>query len=198
MKKNPEDTCLIAGFGNPGAKYKNTRHNLGFQAVDLLCKEWDLQLSDQRFQAFSNSIIYRDKKIVVACPQTYMNHSGLTVKYLMEYYKLEIRNLMVIHDDLDLDVGRIKVVRRGGAGGHHGVESVIHHLGAMGFNRIKIGVGRPRYNEPIEDFVLNPPYDDQQEATTVALHKAVEAITLFVLNGVESAMTNLNSAKMMR
>jgi PTH1 family peptidyl-tRNA hydrolase len=125
-----------------------------------------------------------------------MNRSGLAIKYLVEYHKPETRNIMVVHDDIDLDVGSIKIARGGGAGGHHGVESVIYHLGTNGFNRIKIGIGRPRYNEPIEDFVLSPVYDDQQKTIKDVLHVAVEAIESFILDGVEVAMNKFNSLTM--
>lgn len=150
-------------------------------------------MSDQRFQALSVGTNYHDEKIVLACPQTFMNKSGLAVKHLVEYYKPEIRNIMVVHDDIDLDVGRIKIVPGGGAGGHHGVESVIYHLGTDGFNRIKIGIGRPRYDEPIEDFVLNPLYGDQQETIKDALRVVTGAIRSFIVDGMEVAMSNFNS-----
>ena len=100
---------------------------------------------------------------------------------------------MVIHDDLDLDVGRLKVVRGGGAGGHHGVESTFSHLKTNGFNRIKIGIGRPRHGESIEDFVLSPPYEDQKEPIKDTLHTVVEAIELFVIRDIESAMNTFNA-----
>jgi len=184
---------LIVGLGNPGIRYTSSRHNLGFKAVDLLCTELGLHLSDRRFQALSASTNYHDEKIVLACPQTFMNRSGLAVKHLAEYYEPEIRNLMVVHDDIDLDVGRIRIVRGGGAGGHHGVESVISHLATNGFNRIKIGIGRPRYNEPIEDFVLNPPYDDEQKTIKDTLRVVTGAIRSFIVDGMEVAMSNFNS-----
>ena len=153
-------------------------------------------MSDKRFQALSTSTNYHDEKIVLACPQTFMNRSGLAVRHLVEYYKPEIRNIMVVHDDIDLDVGRIKIVPGGGAGGHHGVESVISHLGTNGFNRTKIGIGRPRYNEPIEDFVLNPLYDDQKKTMKDVLHVVIQALESFILDGVEAAMNNFNSLTM--
>jgi PTH1 family peptidyl-tRNA hydrolase len=131
--------------------------------------------------------------IVLACPQTFMNRSGLAVKHLVEYYTPEIRNIMVVHDDIDLDVGRIKIVAGGGAGGHHGVESVIYHLGTDGFNRTKMGIGRPRYDEPIEDFCLNPFYGDQLKTIKDVLDVAVEALKSFILDGVEVAMNTFNS-----
>jgi len=122
-----------------------------------------------------------------------MNRSGLAVKQLVEYYRPETSNVMVIHDDLDLDVGRMKIVRGGGAGGHHGLESVFFHLKATEFNRIKIGIGRPRHGESIEDFVLSPPYEDQKEQIEDILHTVVGAIELFVMRDVESAMNTFNS-----
>jgi len=122
-----------------------------------------------------------------------MNRSGIAVKYWVEYYRPEIRNVMVIHDDIDLDVGRIKIACGGGAGGHHGIESVAYHLGTNGFSRTKIGIGRPRYNEAIEDFVLNPFYDDQQTTIKETLQVAVKSIESFVLYGVEAAMNTFNS-----
>ncbi len=153
-------------------------------------------MSDQRFQALSRSTNYHDEKIVLACPQAFMNRSGLAVRHLVEYYKPEIRNIMVVHDDIDLDVGRIKIVPGGGTGGHHGIESVIYHLGTNGFNRTKIGIGRPRYNEPIEDFVLNPLYDDQKKTMKDVLHVVIQALKSFILDGVEAAMNNFNSLTM--
>jgi PTH1 family peptidyl-tRNA hydrolase len=122
-----------------------------------------------------------------------MNRSGLAVKQLVEYYRPETKNVIVIHDDLDLDVGRMKIVRGGGAGGHHGLESVFFHLKITEFNRIKIGIGRPRHGESIEDFVLSPPYEDQKEPIEDILHPVVEAIELFVMRDVESAMNMFNS-----
>jgi len=184
---------LIIGLGNPGTVYKNSRHNLGFKTVDLLCTQLGLHLSDQRFQTLSTSTNYHNKKILLACPQTLMNRSGIAVKHLVEHYRPDIRDIMVIHDDIDLDVGRIKIACGGGAGGHHGIESVVYHLGTNEFNRTKIGIGRPRHNEAIKDFVLNPFYDDQQATIKEALHIAVKAIGSFVINGVEAAMNTFNS-----
>ncbi|UCH08960.1 MAG: aminoacyl-tRNA hydrolase [Deltaproteobacteria bacterium] len=187
---------MIVGFGNPGKRYRDTRHNLGFKAVDLFCAKLGLHLSDRRFQALSARTTYHDKRLVVSCPQTFMNRSGLAVKQLVEYYRPETKDIMVIHDDLDLDVGRMKIVRGGGAGGHHGLESVFFHLKITEFNRIKIGIGRPRHGESIEDFVLSPPYEDQKEQIKDILHTVVEAIELFVMRDVESVMNTFNSPGM--
>jgi PTH1 family peptidyl-tRNA hydrolase len=122
-----------------------------------------------------------------------MNSSGLAVQYLVEFYRPELKNVLIVHDDVDLDVGHIKIVRGGGAGGHRGVESVIYHLGSNGFNRIKIGIGRPYYNEPIEEFVLNSLYDGQQNTVKKVLRIVIKAIESLVLDGVAVAMNNYNS-----
>ena len=122
-----------------------------------------------------------------------MNRSGIAVKSLVQYYRPEIKDIIVIQDDIDLDIGRIKIVSGGGAGGHRGIESVAYHLKTNEFSRIKIGIGRPRHDEAIEDFVLNPFYDDQQTIIKKALHVAVEAITSFILFGIDAAMNKFNS-----
>ena len=126
-------------------------------------------------------------------PITFMNRSGIAVNCLADHYELEMKNLMVVHDDIDLSVGRIKIANGGGAGGHHGVESLINHLGTNGFCRTKIGIGRPRYNEPIEDFVLSPVYEDEQEKIKAVLHVTIEAIESFILENAEYAMNKFNS-----
>ncbi len=181
------------GLGNPGSGYEDSRHNLGCKAVDILGKKRGLQLTDRRFQALSTSTDWHEKGVVLSCPQTYMNRSGVAVKELVDYYGPEITNIMVVHDDIDLDVGRIRIVTGGGAGGHHGVESIIYHLGTKGFNRAKIGIGRPRFDEPIEEFVLTPLYEDQRKTMEGVLHVAGEAIESFVLEGVEATMNNFNA-----
>ena len=122
-----------------------------------------------------------------------MNRSGFAVRYLVEHHRPELGNVLIVHDDIDVDVGRIKIVRAGGAGGHRGVESIISHLGTNRFNRIKIGIGRPFGNESIEEFVLSPLDRGQRETIEEVLGIAVKAIETFILNGVEVAMNSYNS-----
>jgi peptidyl-tRNA hydrolase, PTH1 family len=138
------------------------------------------------------------KKVVLACPQTFMNNSGLAVKSLVENHTVDMNDLMVIHDDLDLDVGRMKLAYDGGSGGHRGIKSVILHLGSSSFVRMKIGIGRPEHGEVIENFVLNPFYSDQEVIIKEVLNVAIEAVEAFILNGVEVAMNNFNSIIMKR
>ncbi len=153
---------MIVGLGNPGPEYKDTRHNIGFKVLDLLSRELGVRLENRRFQSRNTRTRLEGKDIIFFCPMTYMNLSGNAVRLCADYYKIDREHILVVHDDLDLPVGRIKVARQGGAGGHKGVKSIIDHLGGRGFPRIRIGIGRPRYNESTEDFVLSPFYKDHK------------------------------------
>jgi len=129
---------------------------------------------------------------MLLCPLTFMNRSGRSVRACVDYYDLECRDVLVVFDDIDLSVGRLKVARNGGAGGHKGVLSIIRNLGSTEFSRIKIGIGRPRYGESVEDYVLAPFYSDEKDIMEKVIHVAVQACELFVSEGIESAMNNIN------
>jgi len=132
------------------------------------------------------------KSVLLLCPATYMNCSGESVKACVEDYGLEIERILVVHDDLDLPLGRVKVVRGGGPGGHKGIESIIRPLQSTNFARIKLGIGRPRHGESVEDFVLAPFYTDEREIFHNVIRVAVSACEMFVLEGVEKAMNQIN------
>lgn len=184
--------CLIVGLGNPGPGYENSRHNIGFMVIDLWCKDLGLPANSHGFRAKTTRAEFRGNSIILLCPLTFMNLSGEAVRACADYYALETSRLLVIHDDLDLPLGRIKVVKGGGAGGHKGVASIIQHLGSTQFSRVKVGIGRPRYGETVEDYVLSPFYDDEKGLAQKAIRVAVNACELFVLEGVESAMNQIN------
>lgn len=183
---------LIVGLGNPGSKYENTRHNVGFKAVEQWCRILGMRLSGRRFRSKSTTSTLGDDKIIFVAPQTYMNRSGEAVRAWADYYAVETGNVLVLHDDLDLPLGRVKIVKGGGAGGHKGVLSVIHHLGSTDFPRIKIGIGRPRYTETVEEYVLAPFYADEAEMAEDVVRMAVNAARLCVSEGLESAMNRVN------
>ncbi len=151
-----------------------------------------MRLSGHRFESRNVRTRLQDKKVMLLCPLTYMNQSGKSVRACAAYYDLDNKDILVIHDDLDLAVGRIKVVRNGGAGGHKGVESIIKHLGSREFSRIKIGIGRQRYSETVEDYVLTPFYGDEKDTIEKVFTKATQAFELFVFAGVEQAMNQIN------
>ena len=149
-------------------------------------------MTGRRFQSRNAQTTFLGKKIILLRPITFMNLSGKSVKSCAEYFGVHAGNILVVHDDVDLPVGKIKVVRKGGAGGHKGVLSVIHDLGTMGFPRIKVGIGRSRYGEPVEDYVLAPFYEDEKIIMENVIHMAVRACELFVSEGIESAMNTIN------
>ncbi len=183
---------MIVGLGNPGPGYETSRHNTGFKVIDLWCKDLGLSLNSRRFRAKTIRADFRGNAIILLCPLTFMNLSGESVRACASYYALEINRILVIHDDLDLPLGRIKVVKNGGAGGHKGVSSIIRHLGSTEFCRVKVGIGRPRYSEAVENFVLAPFYADERQLAQQAIRAAVNACERFVLEGVESAMNHIN------
>ena len=183
---------LIAGLGNPGPRYRNTRHNIGFKVINLLCKSQAVRLNGRRFQSKNTRTNFHGNDILLVQPLTFMNQSGKSIKTFADFYNIETRNILVIHDDIDLPAGRIKLVRNGGAGGHKGVLSVIHHLGTKEFVRVKIGIGRPRYGETVEDYVLSPFYPDEKGVMKKVIQLAVRACELFISNGVDSAMNHVN------
>jgi len=183
---------VIVGLGNPGEAYANTRHNVGAMVVKACCRELGVRLRGRGFQSRYVITFFESKALMLFCPITYMNRSGLAVKACAEHFDLEPSDLLVVHDDLDLPVGRLKMVRRGGSGGHKGVQSIIEHLGSDAFPRLKIGIGRPRFGESIEQFVLSPFYEDDLEVMEKVAKTAVRACRWFVSLGVEAAMDRTN------
>jgi PTH1 family peptidyl-tRNA hydrolase len=183
---------LIVGLGNPGSPYENTRHNTGFRVIDLWSRSLGVRLINGRFQSGEIRTEFCGHEIILLKPGGFMNLSGKAVKSCADAFDLAARRILVIHDDLDLPVGRIKVVRNGGAGGHKGVLSIIDYLGGKEFPRIKIGIGRPESGETAEDYVLNPFYHHQLLILENVLRIAVRACEMFVSEGVEPAMNHIN------
>ncbi len=187
---------VIVGLGNPGPRYANTRHNVGFMVVDKLAERFRIGITRSRFSGLWGDVNIGDDRVYLLKPQTYMNRSGQSVGGFIKYFKIPTTSMLVIHDDLDLPLGRIKLVRRGGAGGHRGVKSIMEVLGTNEFNRMKIGIGRPRYNEDIEGYVLSPFYADERKTLSKVLDTAVEGIVLVVREGLERAMNVVNAFKL--
>lgn len=184
---------LIAGLGNPGPEYENTRHNIGRQIVCVISSLCGVRLEDTRFKALSSRTKFESRDIILLCPTTYMNLSGNSIKECSVFFGLTPENIMVIHDDLDLPFGRIKVVRGGGPGGHKGVSSIIESLGSQLFPRIKVGIGRPSFDEPIEEFVLSPFYKEEKESLNNVIHNVIDACRLYLSCGIDASMNHFNS-----
>lgn len=188
---------LIAGLGNPGREYHLTRHNIGFYFLDHLAALYGWRLDSLKMQGLHCQGRALDGQLFLVQPQTYMNLSGTCIRGFLDYYKIPQEHLLVLHDDLDLMPGRIKMVARGGAGGHNGIRSIIQHLGSQDFARLKVGIGRPGSNPEgnsprVEQFVLSP-----LSATELALfdqQKALvaEAVESFVREGIDACMNRIN------
>lgn len=183
---------VIVGLGNPGQPYENTRHNMGFDVIGEWSAMLGVRLRIGRFGSRHARAMVEGAHILLVCPLSFMNRSGEVVRAWTDYSRVSPDRTLVIHDDLDLPTGRIKVAKSGGSGGHRGIASIISCLGTADFARIKVGIGRPRYGEPMEDYVLSRCYEDERDVLKVATRQAVQAAACFVLEGVESAMNRFN------
>lgn len=184
---------VIIGLGNPGPEYRKTRHNVGFWVVDRLAERWGARLSRRAFLSVVGDVAWQGEKILLVRPQTYMNRSGEAVVRVRDFYHLTLSDLVVIHDDLDLPLGRIRIKRGGGgAGGNRGIASLIAALGSKDFVRVKLGIGRPPGRQEPADFVLQPFTPLEEAFILPAVDQAVEAVETLVSDGVEKAMARFN------
>ncbi len=184
---------LIVGLGNPGSKYRNTRHNVGFAALDALAESLHTRVDRVKFQGLTGQATAADKKLLLLKPTTYMNLSGQSVKAAASFYKLPPEHILVMFDDISLDPGRLRVRKNGSAGGHNGVKSIISCLGSQEFPRIKIGVGaKPHPDYDLADWVLSVfPYD-LRESMEETYRRAAQAALTVVTDGPEAAANQFN------
>lgn len=189
----PAGPVLVLGLGNPGPQYADTRHNLGFVVVAELARRLGVSLTRRGHQCLWGEGRLAGRKVVLAQPQTYMNLSGQAAQGIMSYFDLPLERLVVVHDDLDLEPGRLKVATKGGAGGHKGVASLLAHLGGGQFLRLKVGIGRPRHHEAVEDYVLSGFYADQRELIQQAVTEAADCLEVIVALGATAAMNRFHA-----
>jgi peptidyl-tRNA hydrolase, PTH1 family len=183
---------LIAGFGNPGREYRNTRHNVGFRLIDSVVSEFNTKLTKVQFKAMTGTIELDNARIILAKPQTFMNLSGQAVAALMRFYKIPLDKVLVAHDDIDLPLGTIRIRPGGGSGGQKGLASTIEKLGTQDFPRMRIGIGRPSGSQEAAGYVLQEFSNSDEKVLQDVLPQAVEAIKVFVADGLEAAMTRYN------
>jgi PTH1 family peptidyl-tRNA hydrolase len=181
---------LIMGLGNPGARYEGTRHNVGFQAIDRIARVFGITLQQRIARSLVGLGSIRSEEAALAKPQTFMNRSGTAAKALLGHFRLEPSGLVVVHDDLDLELGRLRIKKAGGPGGNRGVESIIASLETDRFTRIKIGVGRPEGSAA--EYVLNAFRADENEELQGILDRVVEAAALIVEGRTEQAMNRFH------
>lgn len=193
----PHYPQLIVGLGNPGDKYRGTRHNIGFEVVDRLAQTWQIPLTEERkFQGRYGAGRARGGKIALLQPLTYMNRSGQAVRVVMDWFKLMPQSVLVVYDDMDLPVGRLRLRLAGSAGGHNGMKSIISHLGTQDFPRLRLGIGS-RADEAPKDAVISHVLGRfsaaERQAMDAVVATAMDAIDLSLQQGVEKAMSLYNS-----
>ncbi|MBN8559109.1 MULTISPECIES: aminoacyl-tRNA hydrolase [Leptolyngbya] len=195
MSSEATSPQLIVGLGNPGSKYENTRHNVGFLAIDRLAKLWQIGLSEhKKFQGWFGEGMSPVGKIRLLKPTTYMNNSGQAIRAVVDWYKIPPEAVMVIYDDMDLPVGRLRLRLSGSAGGQNGMKSAIAHLGTQKFPRLRIGIGSAKSNEKdAVSHVLGTFAPNEKGAIDEVLNLTVSAVELSLKQGVEKAMSLYNN-----
>jgi peptidyl-tRNA hydrolase, PTH1 family len=183
---------IIIGLGNPGGKYERTRHNAGFMAVDALANRLHADITQEKHLALIGKAHFDSEQIVLAKPQTYMNESGRSVAAIVRSFYAEVSDLIVVHDELDLAFGTVRVKIGGGHGGHNGLRSIIEQMGSSEFIRVRIGIGRPAPNRDAADYVLHPFLAEEQEAAAEAISRAAEAVIVVLREGPKAATNMFN------
>lgn len=182
---------VIIGLGNPGKKYEKTRHNMGFITVDLLSEAMSIPVNRLRFKALTGEGMFQGQKVLLVKPQTYMNLSGQSVREIMDFYKLSPNQILLIYDDIDIPRGTIRIRKKGSAGTHNGMRSVIPAVGSEDFPRIRIGIGGERKLH-IRDFVTGGFSKEEKEALLEASRRAAQAAQCILADGIDRAMNEYN------
>lgn len=185
---------VIAGLGNPGKKYENTRHNMGFITVDQLAEKHDIKVDKLKFKALVGEGRIAGQKVLLVKPQTYMNLSGESIREVMHFYKLEPENLIVIYDDIDIELGTLRIRKFGSAGTHNGMKSVVYQLQSDRFPRIRIGIGNQKKGDLV-DFVIGGFSKEEVPVLEETVTKAVGAIECMLESDVDIAMNRFNTKK---
>ncbi len=183
---------LIVGLGNPGKQYHHTRHNVGFDVLDKCVESFQLEFNKQKFKGIYAESMIHNEKVIFLKPLTYMNLSGESVRPFMDYFKIDLADLVVVYDDLDIPPGKIRLRQKGSAGGHNGIKSLIAHLGTQEFNRIRVGVGRPLNGEAVVHYVLNGYSKEELVPMEQAVNKTVEALEASIQKPFIKVMNEFN------
>ena len=187
---------IIAGLGNPDRQYEGTRHNVGFDVIDRIAEKYNIAVDTKKHRAYIGKGIIQGQKVILAKPQTYMNLSGESIRSLVDYYKIDEENeLLVIYDDISLDVGQLRIRAKGSAGGHNGIKNIIAHLGTQVFPRIKVGVGEKPKGYDLADYVLGHFSKAEKELMDEGYDSAVRAAELIVSGEITEAMNGFNRRK---
>lgn len=183
---------LIVGLGNPEKDYSNTRHNMGFNVVNQLARQYDIEINKNKFQGLYGNGMIEKEKVILLKPQTFMNLSGKSIREIIQFYKIEMEQLIVIYDDIDIEAGEIKIRKAGGAGTHNGMKSVVQELNSQNFKRIRVGIGKPERKEDLMEYVIGAIPKEEKEKLDKGIQLAKEAIIEMIKNGIDTAMNKFN------
>ena len=186
---------IIAGLGNPGGRYEHTRHNVGFEVIDILADRMGLCVDEKKHKGLCGRGVLEGQKVILLKPQTFMNLSGESVRAAADFYKVEPENILVIYDDVSLEPGQLRIRGKGSAGGHNGIKNIIAHLGTQEFPRIKVGVGEKPGSMDLADYVLSRFSQGEQEMMDQAFREAAEAAAAVIGQGIDAAMNHFNGRK---
>jgi len=188
-----ENLSVVIGLGNPGPRYENTRHNVGFDTIDRLSKKHNIAVTKVKYKAVIGDGNIGGHRVLLVKPQTFMNLSGESVREIIEWYKVPVKNIIIIYDDIDLPVGKIRIRPKGSAGTHNGMRSVIYQIQSEDFPRIRIGIDKPPQNWDLADFVLSKFSTDERKSVEEAIANAAEAVEVILNSGIDKAMNRYNN-----
>lgn len=183
---------LIVGLGNPEEEYSNTRHNMGFDTVNKIAKEYNIEINKTKFKGIYGTGMIENEKVILLKPQTYMNLSGESIIEAIKFYKIDIGKIIVIYDDMDVKPGKIKIRKKGGPGSHNGMKSVISCLGSQDFSRIRVGIGIPEHKNDMINYVIGKVPSEELEKLEEGTEIAKEAVVEIIKNGIDIAMNKFN------
>lgn len=183
---------IVVGLGNPGPEYARTRHNVGFRCVDLLASRYGVKLSRRHRWAAVGEGKIEGRRVVLARPRTFVNRSGEAVSYLLTRYAASPQGLLVVYDEMELPLGRVRLRPRGGAGGHNGLKSILGAVGSGEVPRLRVGIGRPPPGVDPVDYVLGEPSCEEESALTAAVERSVEIVRAVLADGIDAAMNRHN------
>ena len=183
---------VIAGLGNPGREYEGTRHNVGFMTLDALADKYNIDVREKAFKGLIGKGVIEGNKVILVKPQTYMNLSGECIRQVMDYYKVDPSEFIVIYDDISLVPGGIRIRKKGSAGGHNGIKNIIAHLGTQEFPRVRIGVGEKPARMDLADYVLGGFSKEDEALVKEACEHAAEAAAEILTDGPDKAMNDFN------
>ena len=186
---------IIAGLGNPTREYEKTRHNVGFDTIDVLADRLNTSVDEKKFKGLYGKGIIAGEKVILLKPQTFMNLSGESVREAADFYKVDPEHIIVIYDDISLDVGQLRIRKKGSAGGHNGIKNIIAHLGTQEFPRIKVGVGDKPKDMDLADYVLGHFSKEDQAKMDEAFKDAADAAEMILDKGMDAAMNHYNMKK---